>query len=148
MSGSNAAQVFFSFRQGGVIMGYVIAIIIFVLIGNAVMLFFRHRNARRETEELRSNRKSSSSDYEELVRRNEQAQEHAFRRVQLRNKTLEMYDQVRKRGDAADQEAAAAEAAAAEAAADATVAAAADPASAGSGVEADDSEPEKTKGIS
>jgi len=85
--------------------GYLIAIIVIVLIGNAFLVFWLHRRNRNEAREARENRIAASRRNTELIRRNEQEQEDAAKRVELRNKTLKMFEQVRKHAEAVEHEA-------------------------------------------
>ena len=86
--------------------GILILVVLIVLVANAGFLFFR----LRKTPLRKSSRKHRAPDEEEdAIRREkqihlwlEQEEEDAKRRVELRNKTLELYDEVRRRAASAE----------------------------------------------
>jgi len=103
---------------------YVISIVAFVIVLNFVMLFFRLRRDRVKKPSRLSldEERAALLRHNEIKRRIEREEKQALEHVELRNKTLELYDEVRRRAAAREKEAAALEKDAA-AAAEAPVAA-------------------------
>ena len=84
--------------------GYVIAIILIVILGNAIIVFSRYRRNRVETRDARESRIAAVRRNEELMRRDEHEQEDAAKRVELRNQTLGLYEKVRRRAETNDEQ--------------------------------------------
>ena len=87
--------------------GYIVAIIIIVLIGNAIIVFTRMRKNRTDEIEARENRIAAGRRSAELLNRDEREQEEAAKHIELRNKTLELYERVRRNAKIADKQKAA-----------------------------------------
>lgn len=78
-------------------LGYLIAIIVFVIVGNFFLLFKRHKGDRKPSKKPALSESAASRIRDrEIQRRIDREQEDAARRVDLRNKTFELYEQVRK----------------------------------------------------
>ena len=99
----------------GTALAYILAIVAFVIVLNFVMLMFRLRRDRyqKPNREAIEEEKAVVLRDNEIRRRLEREENEALERVILRNKTLELYDEVRRRAAAREKEAAAAEKAAA-----------------------------------
>ena len=85
-------------------MPFLLAIIGFVILLNIYMLIMRRKKNRNPKKGATSQRESHVRHHEDLVRRLEREQEDAARHVELRNKTLEMYEMVRKQAEAQELE--------------------------------------------
>jgi len=94
----------------GTAFAYILAIIAFVIVLNFVMLMFRLRRDRysKPNREAMEEEKAALLRDHEIRRRLDREEEDAAQRVELRNKTLELYDEVRRRAAAREKEAAAA----------------------------------------
>ena len=85
--------------------GSIIAIVIIVVLGNLFMVFRRFRNIKLS----RTRKPAMDEQKAELIRsraiqsRLEREQDEAKRRVELRNKTLELYEQVRRNAAARER---------------------------------------------
>ena len=77
---------------------YILAIVIFVIVLNFIMLFHRLRRDRyrRPGKAAVEEEKAAEWREKELQRRLDREQEDFAMRVELRNKTLELYEQVRR----------------------------------------------------
>ena len=78
---------------------YIIAIIGFVIVLNFVMLFFRLKRDRyrKPSREIREEAVAVLLRDHEIQRRLDREQEECAYQVEMRNKTLALYDEVRKR---------------------------------------------------
>jgi len=85
----------------------VLAIIAFVIVLNFVMLFFRLRRDKykKPSKEILEEKKAASLRDSEIRRRLDREQEDAVKFVQKRNRTLDLYDEVRRRAAAREREA-------------------------------------------
>ena len=83
---------------------YILAIVVFVIVLNFIVLFHRLRRDRyrRPGKAAIEEEKAAEWREKELRRRLDREQEDFEMRVELRNKTLELYEQVRR--NAAEQE--------------------------------------------
>jgi len=86
-------------------MTYFFAIIAIVVVVNIYLLFKNSKRKRNVGKESTKQRIETEKHHEELVRKLGYEQEDALRRVELRNKTLEMYEQVRRQAEEQEQEA-------------------------------------------
>jgi len=87
--------------------GYLFVLIFFVVALNFYLLFFRNRKNRRRgriTKAAVDEAKQALWRDKEVARRIEREQEDAYERVKLRNETLAIYDEVRKRAADRDTE--------------------------------------------
>jgi len=89
---------------------YMVAIIFFVIAFNFFFLYMRLKRDRTRTRKsggvAMEEEKAVRLRDREIQRRLDREQEEAAQRVELRNKTLALYDQVRRRAAAAEKEAA------------------------------------------
>ena len=81
-------------------MPYLFAILGILIVANFYFLYKRSRKSRNVGKEATARREETVKRHDALIRRLDREQEEAARRVELRNKTLEMYDQVRKQAQA------------------------------------------------
>ena len=83
---------------------FLIAIVFLVLALNAAMLFLRHRNESRTTSRRAAMEESEAVKWreKEINRRLDREQEDAEKYVELRNRTLDLYEQVRRNAAAGD----------------------------------------------
>ena len=86
-------------------MPYLFAIIGILVVANFYLLFRRNKKGRNVGRKAVSERVASIKRHDDLVRKLDLEQEEASRRVELRNKTFEMYDQVRKNAESAEGQA-------------------------------------------
>jgi len=86
---------------------YIIAIVAFVIVLNFVMLFFRLRRDRyrRPSRAAIEEEEAAALREREIWRRIDREQEAAAVRVELRNQTLELYEEVRRRAALREKEA-------------------------------------------
>ena len=84
-------------------MPYLFALIGALVVVNIFMLVKRSRKTRDVGKDATAQRIATVKRHDALVRKLDREQEDAARRVELRNKTFEMYDQVRKQSDTIDQ---------------------------------------------
>ena len=84
-------------------MPYLFAIIGLLIVFNFYMLFRRSRKGGGSKKSAAAKRMETAKQHDDLVRKLDHEQEDAARRVELRNKTLEMYEQVRKKAEADEQ---------------------------------------------
>jgi len=86
------------------IYSFVIMIVFFVIAINFFMLFLRLRRTRRPRIVKAAMEEKEAAEWrdKEILRRLDHEQEEAAKAVELRNKTLALYEQVRK--NAADRE--------------------------------------------
>ena len=77
-------------------MPYLFAIVGILVVFNFYMLFKRSKKGRNVGKKAASEREAMIKNHDSLVRKLNIEQEDAARRVELRNKTFDMYDQVRK----------------------------------------------------
>jgi len=85
-------------------MPYLFAIIGLLVVLNFYMLFRRSRKGRNVGKDATAERIATAKHHDDLVRRLDREQEEAARHVELRNKTLEMYEQARRQGEANEQD--------------------------------------------
>jgi len=85
-------------------MPYLFTIIAILIIVNLFMLFKRSRKSRNMGKDSKSERIATAKRHDDLVRKLDHEQADAIRRVELRNKTFEMYEQVRRQAEADEQE--------------------------------------------
>ena len=84
---------------------FLLAIICLILVINAIMLYRRVRKDRNPkiVKKAMSEKEAVLQRDKEIWRRLDNEQEQAARQVELRNKTLELYEQVRKNAEAEEQ---------------------------------------------
>jgi len=84
-----------------------LAVITFVIVLNFVMLFFRMRRDKynKPSKEILEEKKAVLLRDSEIRRRLDREQEDAVKFVQKRNRTLDLYDEVRRRAAAREREA-------------------------------------------
>ena len=85
-------------------MPYLFVIVAVIIAANFYFFLLRSKKSRNVGKAAREERIATEQKHVRLVRRLDFEQEDAARRVELRNKTLEMYDQVRKQGEISDGE--------------------------------------------
>ena len=85
-------------------MPYLFAIIAILVVANFYMLFRRNKKKRDVGKDATSKRVATVKRHDDLVRKLDYEQADAKRRVELQNKTFEMYEQVRKQAEADEQE--------------------------------------------
>ena len=86
-------------------MSYFFAVIAIVVVVNLYLLFkFNSRKKRNIGKETTRQRIETEKHHEELVRKLDFEQQDAERRVELKNKTLELYEQVRRQAEADEQD--------------------------------------------
>jgi len=80
---------------------FLIAIVFFIVAINFFMLFFRLKKEGHHKTDRKAPGEAEASKWraKEIQRRLDREQEDAVRRVELRNKTLELYEQVRKNAE-------------------------------------------------
>jgi len=85
---------------------FLIAIVFFVIVLNFFMLFMQlRRNRSPKTGRVAMDEKKAAElRAKEIQRRLDREQEDAARQVELRNKTLDLFDQVRKNAAEAERE--------------------------------------------
>ena len=81
-------------------MHYFFTIVGILIAGNFYMLFRRSKKNRNFKKDSAARRAAVTKNHDYLVHKLDFEQKEAARRVYLRNKTLEMYEQVRKRAEA------------------------------------------------
>ena len=88
---------------------YILAIVIFVIVLNFIMLLFRLRRDRyvRPKRPVQDEAMAATYRGNEIRRRLDREEQDAAQYVELRNKTLALYDEVRRRAAAAERQAAA-----------------------------------------
>ena len=80
-------------------MPYFLTIIGMLIVGNFYLLFKRNKKGRNAGKQATAERIATVKHHDDLVRRLDHEQVEASRRVELQNKTLEMYEQVRKQAE-------------------------------------------------
>ena len=87
---------------------YILSIVAFVIVLNFVMLFFRLRRDRskRPSRPVLEEERAAELRHNEIRRRLEREERLALEHIELRNKTLALYDEVRRRAAAREKEAA------------------------------------------
>ena len=83
-------------------MPYLFAIIALIIIANFYMLFKRSKKSRNVGKDATAKRIASVKNYDDLKRKLDFEQQDAIKHVELRKKTWEMYEQVRRQ--AAEEE--------------------------------------------
>ena len=86
-------------------MPYLFAIIAIVIVANFYMLFKRSKRGRNVGKDVAAKRVASVKNYDDLKRKLDFEQQDAIRRIELRKKTWEMYEQVRKQAEEQEKEA-------------------------------------------
>ncbi|MCL2125624.1 MAG: hypothetical protein FWH33_06520 [Oscillospiraceae bacterium] len=76
-------------------MPYLFAVIAILVVANFYLLFRRRNKGRNVGKTAKAQREAQVKHHADLVRKLDREQEDAARRVELRNKTLEMYEQVK-----------------------------------------------------
>ena len=79
---------------------YLFVIIALLVAVNFYLLFKRSKKSRHTRKESAAKHEETIRHHDNLVRKLDREQIEAARRVELRNKTLEMYEQVRKQAEA------------------------------------------------
>ena len=87
-------------------MPYLFAVIGIIVVFNFYLLFKRSRKSRNIGKDATAQRVAMVKHHDDLVRKLNYEQADAARRVDLRNKTLEMYEQVRRNAEDSDDQAA------------------------------------------
>ena len=85
-------------------MPYIFIVVAIIIVANFYMLFRRNRKSRNVGKDATAQRIAIVKSHDDLVRRLDHEQEEAARHVELRNKTLEMYEQARRQGEANEQD--------------------------------------------
>ena len=78
---------------------YLFAIVGILVIANLYFLLKRSKKSRNVGKDAAAERAATVKRHDALVRKLDYEQRDAARRVELRNRTFEMYDQVRKQTD-------------------------------------------------
>ena len=78
---------------------YLFAVIGILVIANLYFLLKRSKKSRNVGKDAAAQRAATVKRHDALIRKLDYEQRDAARRVELRNKTLEMYDQVRKQAE-------------------------------------------------
>ena len=86
-------------------MPYLFAIIGILIAANFYFLFKRGKKGQNTRKNAAANRAATVKRHEDLIRKLDREQIEAIKRVELRNKTLEMYEQVRREAEEAEREA-------------------------------------------
>ena len=76
--------------------GYIIAIVIIVLVGNVIVLYSRNRKNRNEIRVSKEDRREANQWHTELAISFDREQRAAEEYVERRNKTLALYEIVRR----------------------------------------------------
>ena len=76
-------------------MGYIYALIGVIFIGNFYLLYSRNKKNRNKASKVATERVRTVRQHEDTKRRLQNEQTEAARRIELRNKTHEMYEMVR-----------------------------------------------------
>ena len=84
---------------------YLFGIVIVVIVVNIFLLMKRSKSSRNVGKAATAERVATVHKHDALVRALEWEQREAERRVKLQNDTFELYEQVRKQGEAADAQA-------------------------------------------
>ena len=85
-------------------MPYFFVIVALLVIVNFYFLFKRGKRSRNIGEETKARRIASEKYHDDLVRKLDHEQEDAARRVDLQNRTFDMYDLVRKQAEERERE--------------------------------------------
>ena len=85
-------------------MPYLIIVIALLVVVNFYMLFVRSKRSRNVGKNATAERIKSVKHHDYLVRKLDHEQEEAAKYVELRNKTLDMYEQVRKQSKTDEHE--------------------------------------------
>ena len=91
--------------------GILLSIVFVVLLLNFVFWHRRHRKSLKPVKKATTEERARVIRHNEIQRRFEREQEDAIKYIELRNKTLALYDQVRKKAEASERKAAKEEAA-------------------------------------
>ena len=83
------------FTEAGI--GAVLAVVVALAVANIFLLYARGKKRRKSTKKLKEECIASVKRHEHLKNRLEHELEDASRRAELRNKTLDMYQQVKDR---------------------------------------------------
>ena len=84
-------------------MPYYFVIIAVLIIANFYILFRRNKNGRNVGKDATAQRMASVKHHDDLVRKLDHEQQNAAKRVEMRNKTFELYEQVRRDAEAYEQ---------------------------------------------
>ena len=84
-------------------MGYLLVVILIILIGNAFFFYRQYKRNRKPYVRSTPEEKAAIYRAHEIQRRLDREQEDAAKQVELRNKTLALYEQVRKNAEAAEK---------------------------------------------
>ena len=85
-------------------MPYILVIIALLVVVNFYLLFIRSKRNRNVGKKATVDRIKAVKHHDDLIRKLDHEQEEAAKYVELRNKTLDMYDQVRKQNEFDDHE--------------------------------------------
>ena len=85
-------------------MPYFFVIIALLVVVNFYMLYVRSKNSRSVKKKAADKRVETVKRHDNLIRKLDREQEEAARHVELRNKTLEMYEQVRGQAETEEKE--------------------------------------------
>ena len=85
-------------------MNYIFAIIMALILVYIFMAFKKSRKGRSKADRVKEERAETVKQHEALKRRLINEQSDAQRRVELRNKTLELYEQVRNQAENDDND--------------------------------------------
>ena len=78
---------------------YFLVMVVLIIIANAFILVRRNKKTRYMRKDAEAERKKLELQHDNLVRKLDREQEEAAKRVELRNKTFDMYEQVRKNAE-------------------------------------------------
>ena len=81
-------------------MPYLFAVIGILVVANFYLLFKRGKKGRNVGKDATAERVATVKRHDDLVRQLDLEQMDAARRVELRNKTLDMYEEVRRKAEA------------------------------------------------
>ena len=84
-------------------MPYIIIVVVLLVIVNFYMLYKRRKYSQNVGKRATADRIRTVRKQNELIRRLDSEQEEAEKYVELRNKTLEMYEQVRRESAASEE---------------------------------------------
>ena len=84
-------------------MPYLFTVIAILVIVNLYMLFRRRNKSRKVGKDAAAERIAMVKHHDDIIRKLDHEQADAKRRVELQNKTFEMYEQVRRQAEAAEQ---------------------------------------------
>ena len=85
-------------------MELLLLVIAVIIIGNLFLIFSRNKKKQKSAKKIKLDYLASLKQHEDLKRRLTREQENAAIHVERRNKTLELYDQVRKQAEESKKE--------------------------------------------